>query len=279
MNLYRLFAACFLKSDTKGSVIRIRIDMVFQEQFANNKIRYRFRYPNTALYMRPYIKAVQGDEYDILASEEYIEKQRPYFTECTEDAYVEYKALIELTSKFLLPRRSCIFHAVAFCWKGYAWLLTGPSGAGKTTQYKKWKTTYRDEVRMICGDMPLLEWREDGSIWVHPTPWNGKERIQGKISAPLAGIVILEQHKMNSIERMVPNVSGMSLLPQMAMRPETEEEIILMVNMLNRLLQACPVWKLMNRGDAASALMTANAFDEYLKNAGEKKAINETKGT
>ena len=139
MNLYRLFAACFLKSDTKGSVIRIRIDMVFQEQFANNKIRYRFRYPNTALYMRPYIKAVQGDEYDILASEEYIEKQRPYFTECTEDAYVEYKALIELTSKFLLPRRSCIFHAVAFCWKGYAWLLTGPSGAGKTTQYKKWK--------------------------------------------------------------------------------------------------------------------------------------------
>ena len=37
--------------------------MVFQEQFANNKIRYRFRYPDTALYMRPYIKAVQGDEY------------------------------------------------------------------------------------------------------------------------------------------------------------------------------------------------------------------------
>lgn len=243
--------------------------MVFQEQFTSNRIRYRFRYPDTALYMRPYIKAVRGDEYDILASGEYIEKQRPYYTECTEDAYVEYKALIGLTSKFLLPRESCIFHAVAFSWKGYAWLLTGPSGAGKTTQYKNWKIKYRDEVRMICGDMPLLKWRGDGSIWVHPTPWNGKERIQGNVSAPLAGIVILEQDKMDSIERMVPYVSGMSLLPQMAVLPETEEEILLMTDMLNRLIQACPVWKLKNQGDAASALMTANAFDEYLENEGD----------
>ena len=250
--------------------------MVYQEQFANNIIRYRFRYPNTALYMQPYIKGIEGDDYDILAPEEYIEKQRPFYTECTEDSYVEYKALIELTSKFLLPHSSCIFHAVAFCWKGYAWLLTGPSGTGKTTQYKRWKVMYRDDVQMICGDMPLLELREDGSIWVHPTPWNGKERIQGKVSAPLAGIVILEQHKMNSLERMMPGVSGVSLLPQIAIRPETEEEIILMANMLNRLLQACPVWKLKNCGDEPSALMAAIAFKEYLENAGEKKVINKT---
>ena len=246
--------------------------MVFQGQFANHRIRYQFRYPNTALYMRPYIKAIEGDEYDILASKEHIERHRPYYTECTEDAYVEYKSLIELTSRFLLPRSCCIFHAVAFRWKGYAWLVTGPSGAGKTTQYKKWKSMYKDEVQMICGDMPLLEWKEDGSIWVHPTPWNGKERIRGKVCAPLAGIVILEQQKINSIESIIPYVSGVPLLHQMAIRPETEEQIIRMADLLNRLLQACPVWKLKNCGDQAAVQMTALTFKEHLKGVDVKKA-------
>ena len=124
---------------------------------------------------------------------------------------------------------------------------------------------------MICGDMPLLEWKEDGSIWVHPTPWNGKERIRGKVCAPLAGIVILEQQKINSIESIIPYVSGVPLLHQMAIRPKTEEQIIRMADLLNRLLQACPVWKLKNCGDQASMLMTALTFKEYLEEIGKRK--------
>ena len=173
--------------------------MIYEENFAGNRIRYRFRYPDTHKYMLPYITEAGGNAYDILASEEHIESQRPYYPENQEDSYVEYKSLIELTSRTLLPCRCCLFHAVAFRWKDYAWLITGPSGAGKTTQYKKWKISFRDGVQMICGDMPLLEWKEDGSVWVHPSPWNGKERIKGKVSAQLGGILLLEQDTENKI--------------------------------------------------------------------------------
>ena len=78
---------------------------------------------------------------------------------------------------------------------------------------------------MICGDMPLLEWRVNDTIWVHPSPWNGKERMKGKVSAPLGGIVLLEQANENAVRRMEPIESGVPLFLQMAVRPESEEQI------------------------------------------------------
>ena len=214
--------------------------------------------------MFPYISECKDKTYDIMASEKHIASQRPFYPENQEDTYVEYKSLIELTSRALLPYHCCLFHAVAFCWHGYAWLITGSSGTGKTTQYARWKITYRDDVQMICGDMPLLELRADGSIWVHPSPWNGKERLKGSVSAPLGGVVLLEQNKENTIERISVAESAVPLFLQLAIRPETEEQIRQMADLENHLLDRYPVWKLSNRGDAASAKMAAEAFLEHL---------------
>ena len=239
--------------------------MIYEEVFAGNIIRYRFRYPGTERFLLPYITENPGDTYDILASEEHIESQRPYYPEDQEDAYVEYKSLIELTSRALLPHACCLFHAVAFLWNGYAWLITGPSGAGKTTQYKRWKITYRNAVEMICGDMPLLEWKEDDTIWVHPSPWNGKERIKGKVSAPLGGIVLLEQDEENSIRIMSAEDCGVPIFLQMAVRPETEEQILMTADLVNRLLSRYPVWRLENRGDAEAAMLTAQTFLKHIQ--------------
>ncbi len=238
--------------------------MNFEGYFAENRIRYHFHYTDTYKYMMPYIAQADDEEYDILAPKEYIESQRPFYPENQDDAYVEYKSLIGLTSLALLPRKCCLFHAVALKWNGYAWLLTGSSGAGKTTQYKKWKISNRDDVEMICGDMPLIALKDDGSIWVHPSPWNGKERIKGKTSAPLGGVVLLEKDDSNSIELLTNEESAMPLFLQWAVRPETEEQIIQLAEIENRLLDRYPVWRLNNKGDFESAKLTADTFQRYL---------------
>lgn len=215
--------------------------------------------------MSPYIVPSQEVDYDILASEEYIESRKPYYPEGEEDAYVEYKSLINLTSRAILPFGSCLFHAAAFRWKGYAWLMTGPSGIGKTTQYRNWKRIFRDELEMISGDIPLLELMEDGGILVRPTPWNGKERIRGKRSSPLGGIVVLEQAEMDSMELMAPEESALPVFRQFAVRPDTEEQIRKLEFLENQLLGSCPIWKLMNRGDMGSVHLASKVFSEYLE--------------
>ena len=123
---------------------------------------------------------------------------------------------------------------------------------------------------MICGDMPLVEMRAEREVWVHPSPWNGKERIKGHVSAPLGGIVFLEQGNQNSIARMADQECGIPVLRQFAVRPETEEQILSMAAMTDGMIQSYPVWKLVNIGDNQSTIITAAAFRHSLADIHEE---------
>ena len=47
---------------------------------------------------------------------------------------------------------------------------------------------FPDEITMISGDMPVLERREDGTVWAHPSPWNGKEKIGEEVPVLVTAI-------------------------------------------------------------------------------------------
>lgn len=237
---------------------------VYTADLADRTIRYAFRYSGTERYMHPYLKQCEDTQWDILADQAYIERQRPYYTECTEDGYVEYKSLIGLTSLFLLPKGCCVFHGAAFIWKERAWIITAPSGTGKTTQYKNWKILYGPEVEMICGDMPILDFDREDGIWVHPSPWNGKERLKGSGVGKLGGIVYLEQGKNNVMERWRPEESVVPILQQFAVSPETKEDIRLLERMEDKLLKRVPVWKFVNTGDRSSSELMRSVFESWL---------------
>ena len=119
-------------------------------------------------------------------------------------AYAEMMELCPRVSDALLPFGRLVFHALAFEWRGRVWLLTGPSGAGKTTHYLRWKLRYGEELRLLNGDKPLLEIPPEGAITVHPSPWYGKEGMQQYFSGPLGGIILLEKAAENRMRRMTP---------------------------------------------------------------------------
>ncbi len=216
--------------------------------------------------MIPYIRMAAGRDYDILASREHIEAHRPCYTENTDDRYVEYKSLIWLTSLALLDRGCAIMHAVAVMLDGVCWLISAPSGTGKSTQYFNLKRLYGDDVEMICGDMPLLKENEEGKIMVHPSPWNGKERIKGRRPAPLGGILYLRQGSGNTIRRMEAAEAVLPILLQMAVLPDTEEQVKKLTTFTERILQDHPVWEMVNRGDPESSRLAADTFRDHIRN-------------
>ena len=226
------------------------MDDVFEARLAGHPVRYAFRYPKTRLYFRSQLKASDGAA-DILASPEDIARAKELIPEQNAEDYAEFKALCALTGRFLLRRYGCcIFHSVALLYRGKAWLLTAPSGTGKTTQFMNWRKLLPSEITMISGDMPVLE-QLDGEITVHPSPWNGKESIGSFLSAPLGGIVLLEQGQENRIEPLPVREAIVSLIPQFVTTADTEAEILTLCGLLEGLLHK-PVWKLVNKGDLAS---------------------------
>ena len=225
------------------------MDDVYELKLAGHPLHYAFRYPKTRLYFRSWLRP-SGEEADILAPPEEIARAHALIPDKNPEDYAEFKALCGLTGQALLRWDCCIFHAVAFRFRGRAWLLTAPSGTGKTTQFMNWRRLLPAEITMISGDMPVLE-RKGDAITVHPSPWNGKESIGSFLSAPLGGVVLLEQGRENRMERIPTREAIIALMRQFVAAPSTEEDILSICAMLDAILHR-PFRKLVNTGDLAS---------------------------
>lgn len=230
--------------------------MIYQVEYAGHTVPYELRWPETRYFFRDYMQEAPGETSGFRVSDELLDYVRPFMPENSPACSVEYRSLILLTSHPLLRYGCCLFHAAAFLWRGRAWLVTGPSGVGKTTQFCNWQRLFPGETAMICGDMPVLEGRDDGDLWVHPSPWNGKEHLGSRfLSAPLGGIVRLEQKEENFIYPLPVCDAIPVLFRQFMVKPDTGPEILSLAGLVDRILHSAPVWLFQNRGDDESTVL------------------------
>lgn len=223
------------------------------------------RFPDTANYFKIFLSEVPSQDNPVSVPDRLVET---YLHECPSVAYSaadEYHLLHLVASNMLLAYNRCVFHGTAFLWHEKAWIFSAPSGTGKTTQFRRWRKLYHDEVKIINGDKPILEFKEDHTIMVHPSPWKGKERWGSMLKAPLGGIIYLKQGKENKIECMAPQDAVIPLYKQFLFLPEKEEYIHAVCRMEDTLLRNIPVWKLINKGDLESAQLTHDVLLKYME--------------
>lgn len=267
--MYSLWPSFFIRYNANRPV-SIDYNMYYIKiNFGAQTVKYLVRYKETLQYLAPYWKPCKDRSFDVSVSEEDFIYYDRIVPSNASPSYREYKILLFLTGKELIRSRMCIFHGVAFLWKNKVWIITAPSGTGKTTQFRLWNKLYGPEIKLICGDMPALEYKEDGRILVQPTPWNGKERYGNTYySGEVWGIILLEQGKENIIERLAPNEAVKSIFLQMASVPDTKKDIDAVASMERDLLCKIPVWKLINRGDIESARITHEVLLEFISGRG-----------
>ena len=161
---------------------------------------------------------------------------------------IEAGAITALASDMLLQRQCCLMHAVALRHDGLAWLITAPSGVGKSTQARTLKELYPGQFSVICGDRPVLELRKDDTVFVHPSPWNGKEGWHGADGAPLGGIICLQRGAENDIRPLTPRGAVIPVLQALIHTGRTTEDIRRAAAFEDALLRRTKVWELTNRG-------------------------------
>ena len=232
---------------------------------ADISFSYIFQHSETKKYFEKYICKEASDGELLTVTDDLWERHRNVAEVSISDSYTEFYALLGITSRALLKYGKCLFHGVAFLWRDKAWIITAPSGTGKTTQFRLWKKLFGDEIELINGDKPIIECREDESVWIYPSPWNGKENLSGTKTGKLAGIIYLEQSDRNEISRMDIRSSMIPIYRQFLYYGDYEEEISAVGHMEDVILRNIPIWKLCNLGDEASAELTHNTLRQYLE--------------
>ncbi len=239
--------------------------MIFRVNLSGIFFNISAQYSETKNYFKPFVSDIGAVLDSLIVSEKLFAKLREERDLLEIQASDEYYLLHLVVSNALLAYNRCVFHGTAFLWHEKAWIFTAPSGTGKTTQYRRWRKLYRDEVKIINGDKPILEFKEDHTIMVHPSPWKGKERWGSMLNAPLGGIIYLKQGKENKIECMAPQDAVIPLYKQFLFLPEKEEYIHAVCRMEDTLLRNIPVWKLINKGDLVSAQLTHDVLLKYME--------------
>lgn len=158
----------------------------------------------------------------------------------------------------LLRFDGMMLHSSCVVMDGKAYLFTAPCGTGKSTHTGLWLKQFGDRAYILNDDKPALR-LVDGVWYAYGTPWSGKYDINKNACAPVAGIAVLKQNAVNSIEPYTGSNAIEDILMQVV-RPKTTEYRILVLEILDRLLSKIPVWELKCNMDPEAALVSYHAM-------------------
>lgn len=175
------------------------------------------------------------------------------------DAYLETLALYREAADVLLAYDTVVFHGVVMGLDGAAYILTAPSGTGKSTHASYWLSQVPGSY-VLNGDKPLLAVRE-GEVRAYGTPWRGKERIGVPGSLPVAGVCIIERAKEDFIERLEPR-EALPVLIQQTHRPATTDGLVKGVEIAGRIGEMVPLWRLGATLSEHSAIVSSQAMTQ-----------------
>jgi len=104
-----------------------------------------------------------------------------------------------------------LVHASVIRKDGVGYLMTAPSGTGKSTHTHLWYKNI-EGCDLMNDDNPVVR-IVDGEAIIYGSPWSGKTPCYRNIQAPIGAFVRIQQRPENTIQRMAPIQAFSELLP------------------------------------------------------------------
>ena len=111
-------------------------------------------------------------------------------------------------------QRTMLMHASVIRCDGKGYLMTAPSGTGKSTHTRLWYDNIPG-CDLMNDDNPVVR-IVDGQAVVYGSPWSGKTPCYRNIQAPVGGLVRIQQRPENTIRPLRPVEAFCNLLPAMS---------------------------------------------------------------
>lgn len=164
----------------------------------------------------------------------------------------------------LIKRGGMMLHSSAVELDGRAYLFSGPSGMGKSTHARLWKSLF-ENAKVLNDDKPAL--REVDGVWyAYGTPWCGKDGININMKAEIAGICFLKRGDKNAIRR-IPKIEAVSaILSQTIANFAISEPIHALMGVIERLVDKIPIYELICKAEPEAAELSYETMSKGAPN-------------
>lgn len=108
------------------------------------------------------------------------------------DSYLEVLACYRKIAEKMMDRDTLLMHGAAVSIDGNGVMFIAESGTGKSTHAGLWTKKFKERVKIINDDKPLVKITDNG-IFVCGTPWSGKKGLNTPIDVPLKAIYKIER--------------------------------------------------------------------------------------
>lgn len=227
-------------------------------------IQLNNRYPDLEQLCRGY-ETADTPVMVLSVSPQEIEAERTMQADIFTDGYLETICIYRKLALEMLKYHVFVMHASIIDVDGEGYGFLAHSGTGKTTQTRLWLEHFGNPARVINGDKPLIRMIPDGDGWkfiAYGTPWNGKEGMGCNASVPLKALFLLERSTEPTCEPADQEYSIDRLFHQLLM-PEKPEQMIQLLDMVDRLVETIPCYRLrcdMTDNSVVVAYRAANAI-------------------
>lgn len=135
-----------------------------------------------------------------------------------------------------------LIHSSVIRCNGKGYLMTAPSGTGKSTHTYMWYSAIPG-CDLMNDDNPIIR-ISDGKPIVYGSPWSGKTPCYRNIQAPIGGIVRIKQWKENTIRRLGTIEAFTTLLPACSSMKWDARVYNGICDSITKFIQTCGIWEL-----------------------------------
>jgi hypothetical protein len=171
-----------------------------------------------------------------------------------------------------------VMHSCSFAYRGRAWLVSAPSGGGKSTHARLWHDEFG--VPLLNGDLNLLGLADAGrdtaaSARAYGIPWCGTSGVCRAFSLPLGGVILLGKATTDAAgllprggERATLGVFNRLISPTWR-----EDQLDANLAFSRGLAGSVPVWRLDCTARPSAARVMRAAIDAWLDGSGDDARV------